>query len=101
VWLDALDSDNARVRVEAAKVLTQASVERSRYSNSGGGVPIPKAVAEVEFLTLNECFAVLGAVFVSEIESFRVQYGDEKAIIRFRELHAENEVPLALLRRVY
>jgi hypothetical protein len=101
VWLDALDSENERVRVEAAKVLTQASVQLARYSNSGGGVVIPKTVAEVEFMTMSECFAVLATVYVSEIESLRAEYGQEGAISRFRELHAENEVPLALLRRVY
>jgi hypothetical protein len=101
VWLDALDSENERIRVEAAKVLTQASVQLARYSTGGGGVPIPKTVAEVEFLTMNECFAVLAAVYVAEIEVLRVEHGDEEAIRHFREEHPEHDVPFALLQRVY
>jgi hypothetical protein len=101
VWLDALASDSERIRVDAAKVLTQAAVQLSRDGEGDSArLLIPKSVEDVELLTLSECYAALAAIYVTEMDVYSKQHGEEEAVRLLREHHPDLEIPLALLRRV-
>lgn len=99
VWLAALESENERIRVEAAKTLTQATVQLSKASQGSPLASIPKTPAEVALLTREESFAALIAIYVREMDNLRSENGNDDAIRVFRERHPEFELPLALLQR--
>jgi hypothetical protein len=101
VWLDALSSDNERIRVDAAKTLTTAVVALSK-AGEGSSVQllIPKSVEDVELLTLEESMAALSAIYITEMQSLTRHHEDEEETIRrFRQNHPDLELPLALLVR--
>jgi hypothetical protein len=100
VWLDALSSENEKMRLEAAKVLAQAVVQLAKSGEgSSAQLLIPKRADDVELLTLEESMAAMCAIYVNEIDVLREMYGEEECIGRFRQGHPDLEVPLALLAR--
>jgi hypothetical protein len=100
VWLDALASENEKIRVDAAKTLTMAVVALAKAGEgSSAALLVPKSVGDVELLNLEESFAALCAIYVMEMETLAKEYGQEEAISRFRKNHPDRELPLALLQR--
>jgi hypothetical protein len=100
VWLDALSSDNERIRVDAAKTLTTAVVALSKAGEgSSAQLLIPKSAEDVELLTLEENMAALSAIYLTEMEVLHRRYGEEGAVAHFRQNHPDLELPLALLVR--